>query len=82
MKRYLEKVKQYIKGYTTAQFQQIPREENIDVDVLAKTASSNKTIGDQVKVQYVSSINVMEANRWSCQLDHPNCVLSQRQSTL
>ena len=62
MKRYLEKVKQCIKGFTTAQFQQILREENIEVDIVAKMASSDKTIGDQVKVQYIPSIDVMEVN--------------------
>jgi len=62
MKRYLEKVKQCIKGFTTAQFQQILREEKIKVDVVAKMASSDKTIGDQVKVQYIPSIDVMEVN--------------------
>ena len=46
MKRYLEKVKQCIKGFTTTQFQQIPREENTKADVLAKTASLDETIGD------------------------------------
>ena len=60
MKRYLEKVKQCIKGFTTAQFQQVPREENIKADVLAKTTSSDETIDEQVKVQYVPSIDIME----------------------
>ena len=62
MKRYLEKVKQCIKGFTTAQFQQILREENIEVDIMAKMASSDKMISDQVKVQYIPSIDVMEVN--------------------
>ena len=62
MKRYLEKVKQCIKGFTTAQFQQILREENIEVDIVAKMASSDKMISDQVKVQYIPSIDVMEVN--------------------
>ena len=63
MKRYLEKVKQCIKGFTTAQFQQLPREENIKADVLAKTTSSDETIDEQVKVQYVPSIDIMEVNQ-------------------
>ena len=63
MKRYLEKVKQCIKGFTTAQFQQVPREENIKADVLAKTTSSDETIDEQVKVQYVPSIDIMEVNQ-------------------
>ena len=63
MKKYMEKVKQCIKGFTTTQFQQIPREENTKADVLAKTASLDETIGDQVKVQYVLSIDIMEVNQ-------------------
>ena len=63
MKRYLEKVKQCIKGFTTTQFQQIPREENTKADILAKTTSLDEAIGDQVKVQYVLSIDVMEVNQ-------------------
>ena len=63
MKRYLEKVKQCIKGFTIAQFQQVPREENTEANLLAKTASTDETVDDQVKVQYVPSINVMEMNQ-------------------
>lgn len=63
MKSYLEEVKQCIKGFTIAQFQQIPREENTEADVLAKTASSDEMIGDQVKVYYVLSIDILEVNQ-------------------
>ena len=63
MKRYLEKFKQCIKGFTIAQFQQVPREENTEANLLAKTASTDETVDDQVKVQYVPSINVMEMNQ-------------------
>ena len=50
MKKYMEKVKQCIKGFTTTQFQQIPKEENTEADVLAKMASLDEMVGDQVKV--------------------------------
>ena len=63
MKRYLEKVKQCIKGFTIAQFQQVPKEENTEANLLAKTASTDETVDDQVKVQYVPSIDVMEMNQ-------------------
>ena len=63
MKKYLEKVKQCIKDFTIAQFQQIPNEENTGADVLAKTTSLDETVGDHVKVQYVLSIDVMEINQ-------------------
>ena len=63
MKKYLGKVKQCIKGFTTAQFQQILREENAGADVLAKTTSANEIMGDQVKVQYILSIDIPEVNQ-------------------
>ena len=58
MKKYLGKVKQYNKGFTTTQFQQIPREENVEADILAKAAFVNEMVGNQIKVQYVPSIDV------------------------
>lgn len=50
MKKYLGKVKQYIKSFTTTQFQQIPREDNMEVDVLAKTTSADEMMSDQIKI--------------------------------
>ena len=42
MRRYLGKVKQCIKSFTTAPFQQIPREDNMEADVLAKITSADE----------------------------------------
>ena len=50
MKKYLNKVRQCIKGFTTVQFQQIPREENTESESLAKTVSTDEIAGDQVKI--------------------------------
>ena len=55
--------KQCVKSFATIQFQQIPREENIEVDVLAKTASTDEIVGDQVKIQYIPSIDMLEVNQ-------------------
>ena len=63
MKKYLEKVKQCVKGFTTTQFHQIPREENIEADVLAKKASLDEMVDEQVKIQYVPSVEVMKVNQ-------------------
>ena len=62
MKKYLGKVKQCIKSFATIQFQQIPREENTKANVLAKTTSVNEIVGDQVKIQYIPSIDMLEVN--------------------
>ena len=63
MKRYLGKVRQRIKGFTTTQFQQLLREENTEAYVLAKTASVDKTVGDQIKVHYIPSIDFPKVNQ-------------------
>ena len=63
MKKYLNKVRQCIKGFTTTQFQQIPREENAEADTLAKIASANKIVGDQIKVHYIPSIDIPKVNQ-------------------
>ena len=41
----------------------MPREENTEANLLAKTTSTDETVDDQVKVQYVPSIDVMEMNQ-------------------
>ena len=63
MKKYLGKVKQWITSFATTQFQQIRREDNVEADVLAKTASTNEIVGDQIKIQYILSIDVLEVNQ-------------------
>ena len=50
MKKYLNKVRQRIKGFTTTQFQQIPKKENAEANALAKTTSTDDIVGDQVQV--------------------------------
>ena len=50
IKKYLGKVKQCIKGFTTTQFQQIPREDNMETNVKAKTASVDEIMSDQIKI--------------------------------
>ena len=63
MKKYLGKFKQCIKGFTITQFQQIPREENVEADVIAKAASADEMVGDQVRVQYILRIDSPEVNQ-------------------
>ena len=63
MKRYLSKVKQYIKGFTMAKFHQILRDENMEADNLAKAASANELVDNQIKVQYIPRIDVPEVHQ-------------------
>ena len=50
MKKYLEKVLQLIKKFKEANFVQIPREENMEVDSLAKEVSANQPMDEFDKV--------------------------------
>ena len=41
----------------------MPREENMEVDVLAKLTSADKMVDNQIKVQYILSIYIPEVNQ-------------------
>ena len=58
MKKYLEKVLQSVKKFKEATFVQIPREENMDADALAKEASANQPLDEFDEVQYLPSIDI------------------------
>ena len=60
MKKYLEKVLLLVKKFKEANFIQIPREENVEVDALAKEASASEPINEFDEVQYVPSIDLPE----------------------
>lgn len=50
MKKYLNKVKQLIKKFKEASFVQLPREENMEADALAKAASTEGAMDECDKV--------------------------------
>ena len=60
MKKYLENVLLLVKKFKEANFIQIPREENVEADVLAKEASASEPMNEFDKVQYVPSIDLPE----------------------
>ena len=60
MKKYLEKVLQLVKKFKEANFVQIPREENMEADTLAKEVSANQAMDEFDEVQYISSIDIPE----------------------
>ena len=60
MKRYLKKVVRLVKKFKEADFVQIPREENIEADTLAKEASANEAMDELDEVQYMPSIDLPE----------------------
>ena len=60
MKKYLEKVLQLVKKFKETNFVQIPREENVEADALAKEASANEPMDEFDEVQYILSIDLPE----------------------
>ena len=50
MKKYLSRVKQLIKKFKEASFVQLPREENMEADVLAKATSAGGAMDKYDKV--------------------------------
>ena len=60
MKKYLERVLQLVKKFKETTFVQIPREENMEADALAKEASVDQPINEFDEVQYIPSIDILE----------------------
>ena len=58
MKKYLNKVRRIIKKFNAAHFVQVPREENMEADTLAKEASVNELTNKFDEVQYMPSIDL------------------------
>ena len=63
MKKYLENVLLLVKKFKEANFIQIPREENVEADVLAKEASASEPMNEFDEVQYVPSIDLPEVQQ-------------------
>ena len=58
MKKYLKKVVRLVKKFKKADFIQIPREENVEADILAKDASANEAMDEFDEIQYMPSIDL------------------------
>ena len=63
MKKYLEKVLRLVKKFKEINFVQIPREENMEADALAKEASTTGAMDEFDEVQYVLSIDLPEVQQ-------------------
>ena len=62
MKRYLNKVVRLVKKFKEADYIQIPREENMEVNTLAKEASTSKVMDEFDEIQYLPSIDFLEVH--------------------
>ena len=60
MKKYLKKVERLVKKFKKVDFIQIPREENMEADILAKEASASETVDELDAVQYMPSVDLPE----------------------
>ena len=60
MKKYLERVLWLVKKFKKANFVQIPREENMEADTLAKEASANEAMDEFDEILYIPSIDLPE----------------------
>ena len=58
MKKYLSRVKRLKKQFKEANFIQVPREENMEADALAKAAFVDGSVDELDEVQYMFSINL------------------------
>ena len=58
MKKYLSKVKCLMKKFKEASFLQVPREENMEADALAKVASADRLVDELDEVQYMPNIDL------------------------
>ena len=63
MKKYLNKVRRLIKKFSRAHFVQIPREENMEADTLAKEASVSELMDEFNEIQYIPSIDLTEVQQ-------------------
>ena len=63
MKKYLSRVMCLMKRFEKADFVQIPREENVEADTIAKEASANESMDESDEVQYMPSIDVPEVQQ-------------------
>ena len=59
MKKYLNRVKQFVKKFKEACFVHLSREENMEAGVLAKAASTGGVVDEYDKVQYIPSIDLL-----------------------
>ena len=63
MKKYLNKVKCLTKKFKEASFLQVPREENMEADALAKATSADRLMDELDEVQYMPSIDLPEVQQ-------------------
>ena len=60
MKKYFNRVRRLVKKFKEASFIQVPREENMKADTLAKAMSTEGSMDEFDEFQYMPSIDLPE----------------------
>ena len=60
MKKYLNKVRRLVKKFKEASFIQVPKEEIVEADALAKEVSTDGSVDEFDEVEYMPSIDLPE----------------------
>ena len=63
MRKYLHRAMRLVKRFEEADFVQIPREENVEADTIAKEASANESMDEFDEIQYMPSIDIPEVQQ-------------------
>ncbi|XP_050254824.1 uncharacterized protein LOC126700657 [Quercus robur] len=63
MRKYLSRVMRLMKRFEKTEFVQIPREENVEADTIAKEASANESVDESDEIQYMPSIDIPEVQQ-------------------
>nr|XP_023900820.1 uncharacterized protein LOC112012668 [Quercus suber] len=58
MRKYLDRVMRIIKKFEEVSFVQVPREENMEADALAREASAKEAIDESDEIQYMPSVDI------------------------
>ncbi|XP_030923022.1 uncharacterized protein LOC115949897 [Quercus lobata] len=62
-RKYLSRVMRLMKRFGKAEFVQIPREENVETETIAKKASANESVDESNEIQYMPSIDIQEVQQ-------------------
>ena len=63
MKKYFNRVRRLVKKFKESSFIQVPREENMEADALAKATSTERSVDEFNEVQYMPSIDLLEVQQ-------------------
>ena len=63
MKKYFNRVRRLVKKFKESNFIQVPREENMEADALAKATSAERSVDEFDEVQYMPSIDLLKVQQ-------------------